>query len=80
MHARLAYIHRYINHVCVELSLYLNAYSDSGTSLKDLNKVSAARWQALPQEEKDVYNKRAADTPSCATVRVKKKVTYCIVV
>ena len=62
------YAHNY-----VELSLYLNAYSDSGTSLKDLNKMSAARWQALPQEEKDEYNKRAADTPSCATATMDLK-------
>ena len=31
--------------------------TDSGANLGDLTKVSAARWQALPQEEKEEYNR-----------------------
>jgi len=42
-------------------------FSDPSNDLGELNKVSGERWQALSQEEREVYNKRAVEEASSTT-------------
>ena len=48
-------------------------FSDPSNDLGELNKVSGERWQALSQEEREVYNKRAVEEVSSSTTNVETK-------
>lgn len=51
-------------------------FADPSLRLGDLNKTSGERWQALSQEEREVYNRRAAEEASpCSTVGLKQILT-----
>ena len=36
-------------------------YVDKSATLSDINKVSGEKWQALSQEEREAYNRRAKE-------------------
>ena len=51
-------------------------FADPSLHLGDLNKASGESWQALSQEEREVYIKRAAEeAPSCSNVELKQILT-----
>ena len=51
----------------------LCTFADPSIHLGELNKVSAERWQALSQDEREVFNNRACEeASSCTNVELKQ--------
>ena len=48
-------------------------YADPSATLGEINKVSGEKWQALSQEEREAYNRRAEEEVSSSARPVELK-------
>ena len=48
-------------------------YADPNATLSDINKASGEKWQALSQEEREAYKKRAEEETSSSARPVELK-------